>query len=411
MTAAKRKPIAETVPGVSIELDRQDFLKALNAVLPAVERRNTIPILGGIHCAVETGCMTLTATNLDQFLSAKVEVAADRNWTFVLCEPKGLAALLKLIDRDRVVLTIGEESTHLKPAITLTAGTTAAEFHSMPPDDFPVWAHFPTPTVTLILDGVQLGLAIERTAFAISTEEIRYYLNGLFLHYRKGRPWFAATDGHRLALCAIEPGIDPHDILWGDEAIQDFKVIIPAPAVAMLRAMAARGQVEIRLWDRRLEITQGDYTLNTKLIDGIYPDIDRVIPTDHLNSAILPTYSLIQAEKRAETLCRQKTKSLKIVIEPATVTVQMRDNEGGKVTDILDLAETPVFADADGKQIKSGRFEHGVNGKYLAEILASFGSAVRYKWADPASPLVIHDADAATQDSAIHLVVLMPMLV
>jgi DNA polymerase-3 subunit beta len=168
----------------------------------------------------------------------------------------------------------------------------------------------------------------------------------------------------------------------------------------MLKALAARGAVDLRIWDTAIAVEQEDFSLFSKLIDGTYPDIDRVIPSGHEHHAVLSPAMIIPAIKRAASLCRAKTLSLKLIIDADEIVLQMRDMDGGKVTETVELPEPATR-----------RFEHGVNGRYLADVLGSFDGPARYTYSDPASPLVLYSADAPSRAEAGHIAVLMPMRV
>jgi DNA polymerase-3 subunit beta len=217
---------------IAIAVDRKDLLKALAAILPANEKRNTIPVLGCVLFECETGCLRVTATNMDQWLTASLVVAAERPVRFALCEPHGLAALLKLLDQDRITLTHGPSSGI--DIVTLTAGATEAEFNTLAWEDFPLWTRQGSSPIELHFSGPALIQAIDRVSYAISTEETRYYLNGIYLHSRANHdataiePWMAATNGHMLALARIAPELDidaPHPYavrqLCGDHPARD----------------------------------------------------------------------------------------------------------------------------------------------------------------------------------------------
>ena len=399
--AAARKP----APVLSVKeptiVQRKALAGAIDAIMPACERRSTIPVLSGILFEIGNGAVNVTTTNMDQYLGARLAVKDCQTARFVLTNAAEFHALLKLLPDGEVAIVFVEPA----GKVIITAGKVEAEFDTLPADDFPSWPADHGKHVDLTFGGDQLRRAIGRVAHAISTEETRYYLNGIHLHARlapdgSGRaPWFAATDGHRLSLAWVEPELGAPEM----DPDAPLSVIIPRSAVPMLLALANRGAVDLRIAGdgRQLLVTQDAFSFASKTVDGTYPDIDRVIPANPQQVAILPVLPVIEATKRALTVeARSKTKGVKLLFEDRTMTLSARCVEGGAVTETVDMPEPATM-----------RFECGVNGKYLIDCLRSFDGAVAWRYTDPASPIVIHAADAPSQAEAAHLIVLMPMRV
>jgi len=258
---------------MKFKADRAVLLKALAHVQSVVEKRNTIPILANVMIAVRDVKLTLTATDMEIAVVEDVAATSIRNGA---CTAPA-ATLYEIVRR----LPEGAEVEFDHPGgdapLAVRAGRYATSLVVLPIEDFPSMTAGTLPH-KFPVDAQDLRGLIDRTRFAISTEETRYYLNGIYLHAAESdgvRVLRAvATDGHRLARVQVD---------LPEGAVGMPGVIIPRKTVAELRKLLdeATGGVELALSDTRIQFTVGSITLTSKLIDGTFPEYDRVIPRDN----------------------------------------------------------------------------------------------------------------------------------
>lgn len=394
-TSAARKIDAAPSILASAVVDRRALLKALKIVLPVIERRNTIPVLGCVGVTLGGDRIELHATNIDQHLLTGLDAVTDGACSFALDHPHAFAGLLGKISADTVDLS----HDHDNGKLLLTSGAINAEFTTMPVDDLPAVPVIPSEGVrSMQFGGKQLIEAIEKVRFAISTEETRYYLNGIYLHSRKGAPWMVATDGHRMSLFAVAADLDLPTV----DCATGWGFIVPRLALPALGEMAKRGAISLQFWEHKwMRAESGAVVMFSKLIDGTYPDFDRVIPANNDKSAIIPTDLLRAAISRCAHAATDKTKALSIAVGPGDVLLKVRSPDGMAITETVELPE---------RDLQRTAFEHGLNARYITEALRQFPGAATYRWADAASPILIYAADVAQADAQ-HICVQMPMRV
>ena len=272
----------------------------------------------------------------------------------------------------------------------VNAGRARFTLSTLPRDDFPVIAEGDLPT-QFELPAATLRQIIDKTRFAISTEETRYYLNGIYLHVSdEAQPVLkaAATDGHRLARVTV-PRPDGAQGMPG--------VIIPRKCVAELRKLLDEvdGTVQASLSESKIRFGLGNAVLTSKLIDGTFPDYSRVIPTANDKLLKLDPRSLEEGVDRVSTIASERTRAVKLSLDRDRVTLSVTSPENG-------TASEEVSADyaADGVEI-------GFNARYLLDILGQIeGDTMEVHLADAAAPTLLRENDKAPA-----LYVLMPMRV
>jgi len=269
----------------------------------------------------------------------------------------------------------------------VVAGRARFNLSTLPRDDFPVIAEGELPT-RFELPAATLRQVIEKTRFAISSEETRYYLMGIFLHVVDDQMRAAATDGHRLARVTIaRPD--------GAEGMPD--VIVPRKAVAELYRLLEEleGTVEVSLSPTKIRFGLGSAILTSKLIDGTFPDYNRVIPTANDKLLKLDPKSFSAGVDRVSTIASEKTRAVKMSVDRDKVTLSVTSPENGVATE--ELAADYGY---DGLEI-------GFNARYLLDILGEIeGDTVEVHLADAAAPTLLRENDKSNA-----LYVLMPMRV
>lgn len=372
---------------MQVTIERATFLKALNHVQSVVERRNTIPILSNVLMRAEGGTMSLTATDLD--IEIVEQIPAD------VGEPGGITAsaitlydiVKKLPDGAQIMLKGGGDS----PRLAVSAGKAEFELTMLPDNDFPSLAGdeagegFAMPTA-------DLRRLLDHTRFAMSQEETRYYLNGIYLHaYEEGGSSAlraVATDGHRLARL---------DAPLPQGAAGMPGVIVPRKTVLELRRLLddAGDEVRVTITESRIRFAFDDIVLTSKLIDGTFPDYARVIPTGNDKVLRVDNADFRRAVDRVSTVSADKTRSVKLSLHEDMLTLLVNNPETGSATEELSV------------DYGSDDLDIGFNARYLLDIADQItGEMATLHFADSASPTLVTDDE---DENALY--VLMPLRV
>jgi DNA polymerase-3 subunit beta len=331
--------------------------------------------------AREDGSIRLMATDLDLQVDESVPANVAQPGATTVSAHTFFDIVRKLPEGSQVELTAAEGK------MQVIAGRSRFNLSTLPRDDFPVIAEGDLPT-RFELPAATLRQIIEKTRFAISSEETRYYLMGIFLHVVDDQLRAAATDGHRLARVTVaRPD--------GAEGMPD--VIVPRKAVQELYRLLEEleGTVEISLSPTKIRFGLGSAILTSKLIDGTFPDYNRVIPTANDKLLKLDPKSFSAGVDRVSTIASEKTRAVKMSVDRDKVTLSVTSPENGVATE-----EVPADYGADGLEI-------GFNAKYLLDILSEIdGDTVEVHLADAAAPTLLRENDKSNA-----LYVLMPMRV
>jgi len=368
-------------------IERATLLRCLSHVQSVVERRNTIPILSNVLIeASSDGTLKVMATDLDlQVVETMSAVSVDRPGAITVSAHLLFDIARKLQEGSQVSLEAADNKMAVK------AGRSRFSLPTLPRDDFPVIVEGELPT-SFEIPAATLAQLIDRTRFAISTEETRYYLNGIFLHVTDDELKAAATDGHRLARFTLAR---PE----GAEGMPD--IIVPRKCVGELRKLleeALDTNVEVDLSASKIRFTLGGengVVLTSKLIDGTFPDYTRVIPTGNDKLLKVDPKSFFEGVDRVATIATEKTRAVKMALEKDKVTLSVTSPDNGTAAE-----ELPADYSAD-------EIEIGFNANYLKDILSQIeGDTVELHLADAGAPTLIQQNEKSPA-----LYVLMPMRV
>lgn len=367
-------------------IERATLMRCMSHVQSVVERRNTIPILSNVLIdAAEDGTIKVMATDLDLQIVETLQAARVETAGAITVSAHLLNDIIrKLKEGAQVELEAAENRLQVR------SNRAKFELPTLPRDDFPMIVEGDLPT-SFELPAKQLAELIDRTRFAISTEETRYYLNGIFLHVTDDdEPVLkaAATDGHRLARFTISR---PE----GAEGMPD--VIVPRKAVGEIRKLIEDmdANVLIDLSASKIRFTSSDVVLTSKLIDGTFPDYSRVIPTGNDKLLKVDPKLFFDGVDRVATIATEKTRAVKMGLEKDKVILSVTSPDNGNAAE-----EIEAQYDAEG-------FEIGFNANYLKDILGQIGSeTVELHLADAGAPTLIRQ-----DESSPALYVLMPMRV
>ncbi len=367
-------------------IDRAALLRSLNHVQSVVERRNTIPILSNVLLKAEDGTLTMSTTDMD--LEIHESVAADVENPGATTVPAHTLhdIVRKLPDGDGVVLELGDGGN----VMTVKAGRSNFRLSCLPVADFPEIGNAEFST-TFSIPAAELRALIDRTKFAMSTEETRYYLNGIYMHEAESEGLkvlrAVATDGHRLAL---------FDMPLPEGATGMPGVIVPRKTVGELRKLLeeAADTIQVSLSESKMRFAFDHIILTSKLIDGTFPNYDQVIPKGNDKLIEVNPKLFSGAIDRVSTISDGKSRAVKIALAGNTMTLSANSPEAGSATEDLEIHG-------------NDNMEIGFNARYLMDITSQIeGEGCRLSLADPASPTIIQD----TSDSSA-LYVLMPLRV
>ncbi|HET9148195.1 MAG TPA: DNA polymerase III subunit beta [Acetobacteraceae bacterium] len=374
---------------MKLKVDRATLLKSLAHVQNVVERRNTIPILANALFTVREGQLTIAATDLEIALIEDVAASASRDGAVTA----PAATLYEIVRRQPEHAEVELDHPGGNSQLALRAGRYATSLVVLPTDEFPkldagrLSHHFNIPAHSL------RGL-IDRTRFAISTEETRYYLNGIYLHTAEaeGTPVLraVATDGHRLAR-VDEPLPDGASGMPG--------VIVPRKTVNELRKLLDEisGDVEVALSETRIQFNLGTMRLTSKLIDGTYPDYNRVIPVGNDKILRVGKKDFSDAVARVSAITSERHKPVKLSVARDLLVLSATSPDQGTASEEL-----------DGEQVSydSGPLEIGFQARFLNDVTEQIMGQVEFCFADGAAPTLVRDAGDQTA-----VFVLMPMRV
>ncbi|GGE44370.1 DNA polymerase III subunit beta [Marinicauda pacifica] len=358
---------------MKLTIERAVLLKALGHVQSVVERRNTIPILSNVLIQASGDHARLTATDLDMEIVEEAPARVERDGQATAPAHTLYEIARKLPDGADVTLELGGDD----PRVFLSAGRSKFHLPSLPPGDFPV---MPTEdlAVSFSLPAEDLARLIDKTRFAVSTEETRYYLNGIHMHpaERDGRKVLraVATDGHRLALAeADQPG----------GASEMPAVIIPRKPIGELRRLLEDldDDIEMSVSEGKIRFRLGAAVLTSKLIDGTFPDYERVIPRGNDKIMRVDRAPFAQAVDRVATISQEKSRSVKLSLSDSNLVLAVNNPESG-------TASEELSADYSSEELSIG-----FNARYLLDVAGQIvGDEAIFEFADSASPTRVTDS-------------------
>ncbi len=357
---------------LALSIEKSVLLKALAHVQSVVERRNTIPVLGNVKLDAMGGKLRLTATDMDIALVETVDANVSLEGSTTTQAHMLYDIVRKLPDGDAVTLELLEDGARL----SIRCGRSNFSLPCLPVDDFPVMEEGSFHH-SFQIAATECAELIEKTRFAISTEETRYYLNGIYLHVSQndGNPVLraVATDGHRLARMEVSVPAGAEDMSG---------VILPRKTVGELKKILDESdkEVKIELSEAKVRFTVGSVTLISKLIDGTFPDYERVIPKNNDKVLEIEAKKLTQAVDRVSTISTDKTRAVKMHLQQGAIQLVADSADNG---DAKEVVEANYTADA---------MEIGYNARYLMEMLSQIeGESVQFVLADATAPTLVRD--------------------
>ena len=323
---------------------RDVLLKPLQAVIGVVERRQTMPILSNVLLVAKNGQLAVTATDLEVELVAETDVDVETGGEITVSGRKLLDICRALPESADVSISVSGEKLHVR------SGRSKFALATLPAAEFPSVEEIKA-SQTITVDQAVLGRLIEKTHFSMAQQDVRYYLNGMLLETEGPHVRTVATDGHRLALCQAD--IDGANL-------DEQQVIVPRKGVLELqRLLSGEGSVDIVLGANHVRIQLEGIRFTSKLIDGRFPEYDRVIPKDSSNELSADREVLRGALQRTAILSNEKYRGIRLIIRENGVVLQAHNPEQEEAEEELEVTYS-------GDDI-----EIGFNVNYLLDALAA----------------------------------------
>jgi len=372
---------------IQLTIDRAAFLRSLGRLQSIVEKRNTIPILSNIKIEAAGGNLNLTATDMDIAATEKVAAKITKEGAVTVPAHTLYDIVRKLPEGSEIELSLdAAKGNQLK----VKSGNSKFQLSCLPAADFPTISEGQL-THNFSLSKSEFISLIKKTRFSISTEETRYYLNGVYLHISPGAEnqslRAVSTDGHRLARIEVP-------VPAGAAGMPG--VIIPRKTVVEVKKIAEEGgeTIQVSLSKTKIKFDSGNITLVSKLIDGTFPDYERVIPKENNKIMEVDSRLLTQAVDRVSTIATE-TRAIKFAMSGGKLTLSASSQDNGDATE-----EIPANYSSDAMDI-------GFNYRYVLEMMGELeGETAQFVFSDSTSPALVRDPADVTA-----LYVIMPMRV
>jgi len=379
-------PEQQVSSAMKLTIERSALLRALGHVQSVVERRGTIPILANIKLDAMSGRLELTATDMDVAVVETVTANVAEQGATTLPAHTFYEIARKLPDGSEV-----EISTDGEGSAAITAGHSRFTLSTLPVADFPAMAEGDL-AHSFVLSGAECRSLVGKTSFAMSTEETRYYLNGVYLHATEqgSDPVLRAvsTDGHRLAR---------QEVALPAGASGMPGVIIPRKTIGELSKLLEEGieEVKISLSENKIRFVCGSAILVSKLIDGTFPDYTRVIPEGNDQMLDIDSSVFAKAVDRVSVISSDKARGVRLSLAGGKLNLSANSAEQG-------FAKEELEVHYDGTDI-----DVGFNARYLMEVLAQIeGETASFAFSDASAPAIVRDSSIPGA-----LYVIMPMRV
>ncbi len=360
--------------------NRESLLRPLQLVTGVVERRQTLPVLANLLVVARDGCLSMTGTDLEVELIAREETVDIQREGEITIPARKLADIWRsLPESAEVTVEVSGDRA------TVRSGRSRFTLATLPAADFPK-VESGQDDAEFKVSQQQLRRLIDQVSFSMAQQDVRYFLNGMLLEVAPGHLRTVATDGHRLAMCTLEGAGS------GSERLQ---AIVPRKGVLELARLLDDGDddVLLQLGANHLRAARGPYTLTTKLVDGKFPDYEKVVPKDLGRSVIGDRDTLRQAFQRASILSNEKYRGVRLILDGEQLTIQANNPEQEEAEE-----QVPVEYDGD-------RMEIGFNVSYLQDVLTVLDTdQVQLSVSDANSSALI---EGIGRDDALYVV--MPM--
>ena len=349
---------------MNIQINRETLLKPLSSVTSIVEKRHTLPILSNLLLETKANKIQLTATDLEMQISLSVETATGGEISTTISAKKLLDICRSLPDNAEINLATNESR------VTLKAGKSRFNLQTLPAADYPVMSKTQGESTLVTIAQRQFKELLKQVEFAMAQQDIRYYLNGLLFEVSANRLNIVGTDGHRLSFTSIEL----------KKNYEKQEVILPRKTVIELIKLLddSEEDVQIEISSAQVNFSFGNIKLISKVIDGKFPDYNRVIPSGHQNIFSIDRLGVLLAMQRASILSNEKYRGIRMVINNNNLKLISTNSDQEEAEEELEIAYNGAALDI------------GFNVTYLIDVLNNTSSdQVTFSFADANSSCLI----------------------
>lgn len=359
-------------------LSREALLKPLQLVVGVVERRQTLPILSNVLLSLDQSRLSMTGTDLEVEIVGVTDIGSGGEDGDVTVSARKLVDICRSLPEEaQIDFSSGDGKA------TLKSGRSKFTLATLPANEFPS-VDEGEKTVEFMVPGSALKALIEATSFAMAQQDVRYYLNGMLWELNNNKLRAVATDGHRMAMC---------DGVCEVTVSEPVTSILPRKGIIELSRLLDEDEVKVAMGSNHIRVTGGDYCFTSKLVDGAYPDYDRVLPKGGDKTVVADRAELKQAFGRAAILSNEKYRGVRILLSEGSIKMVANNPE-------QEEAEEEVTVTYSGEDL-----EIGFNVSYLLDVLNVItGSEVRITLSNSNSSALVEDA---ADGSAVYVV--MPM--
>jgi DNA polymerase-3 subunit beta len=361
-------------------IQREALLKPLQLVAGVVERRQTLPVLSNVLLVVDGNTLSLTGTDLEVELVGRIQLEEAAEAGEITVPARKLMDICKSLPDDSTISFKLEDN-----KAVIKAGRTRFTLATLPATDFPNVEEGPG-SMSFSVNQNKLRRLIERTSFAMAQQDVRYYLNGMLLEINKGQLRAVATDGHRMAMCTLDADIDSQE---------RYQLIVPRKGILELARLLGEADdlVSIVLGTHHIRATTGDFTFTSKLVDGKFPDYERVLPRGGDKIVLADRQVLRNAFSRTAILSNEKYRGIRLMLSDSLLKIQANNPE-------QEEAEEDIAVDYTGSAL-----EIGFNVSYLLDVMNVLSNEqVKLILSDANSSALVQESES---DDSVYVV--MPM--
>ncbi len=363
---------------MKFSLSREALLKPLQLAVGVVERRQTLPILSNVLLSIEGHRLSVTGTDLEVEIVGYTEVAECTEGGEITVSARKISDICRSLPEGAMVnFNSGDGKAQL------TSGRSRFTLATLPASEFPSVEESEN-SVALNMDASVIKHLIDATSFAMAQQDVRYYLNGMLWEVAGNNLRAVATDGHRMALCDVECEADVEE---------NLTAILPRKGIMELSRLLGEDEIDISLGSNHMRVNSADFCFTSKLVDGAYPDYERVLPKGGEKLVVGDRAELRQAFNRTAILSNEKYRGVRVLLSDGSLKMLANNPE-------QEEAEEEVSVDYAGEDL-----EIGFNVSYLLDVLNVLkGSQVRFTLSDSNSSALVEDA---ADSKAVYVV--MPM--
>ena len=362
---------------MKFSVNRELLLKPLQQVAGVVERRQTLPVLSNLLLQVSGNQLSMTGTDLEVELIGRLEVVTPEDGEITVPARKLVDICREIPEKADIEFSLNENRLQIR------SGRFRSTLSTLPAVDFPS-VDQSSPEMTAELESKSFKKLLDQTAFAMAQQDVRYYLNGMLWEVAGNKLRAVATDGHRMALCDVECEADVEE---------NLTAILPRKGIMELSRLLGEDEIDISLGSNHMRVSSADFCFTSKLVDGAYPDYERVLPKGGEKLVVADKQELRQALSRTAILSNEKFRGIRVSISSGQLQLSANNPE-------QEEAEETVSVDYQGDSL-----EVGFNVSYLQDVLGVIGNdKVRLTLHDANSSAVLEDPE---REDAVYVV--MPM--